>query len=295
MTSEGLLVSVAGATAEIENSEGKLIRCHVRKNAEPVITGDHVAWELANDGTGIITGPVARKTVLFRPENAHKRKLIAANIDFIFVVTAPPPVLAEDILDRYLIAAQQFKITPVIVLNKIDLMDEATTKDVHERLHIYERAGYTVLFSSIHLPDSLNKLSAFLEYKSAVLVGQSGVGKSSLIKILTGQNTIRIGDVSTSTGLGKHTTTGTRLYHLPNGGSIIDSPGVREFGLWHLDREDIQNGFLEFEKYLGDCKFRDCLHLSEPGCAIRAAVEAGDIAPKRMHSYQKIMEQLANK
>lgn len=294
MNREGLLISVAGATAEIETSEGKLIRCHVRKNAEPVITGDHVTWELASDDTGIITGPISRKSLLFRPENSRRNKLIAANIDYIFVVTAPPPIFSEDMLDRYLIAAQQFAITPIIVLNKIDLMDETTTLDVHEHLHVYERIGYTVLYSSIHLPDSLNKLSAHLEHKSAVLVGQSGVGKSSLIKLLTGLQSIRIGDVSTA-GLGKHTTTTTRLYHLPNGGSLIDSPGVREFGLWHLQRDDIQHGFIEFEKFLGHCKFRDCLHLSEPHCAVRAAVDEGEITSRRFQHYQKMMGQLTDK
>lgn len=291
MISTGLLITTAGAHAEVESTDGQLIRCHVRKNADPIITGDIVTYELTAEGTGIITGFLPRTSLLFRPENKHKHKLLAANIDYIIIVLAPPPIFSADMLDRYLLAAHQMKIAPVIVLNKIDLMDDTMFKNMHKTLDIYQQAGYPVLYSSIHDTVSLNRLSEFLKNKSAVLVGQSGVGKSSLIQKQTLQSTIRTGDTST-TGLGKHTTTVTRLYHLSNGGKLIDSPGVREFGLWHISYVDIQYGFLEFEPFLGECKFRNCLHLSEPHCAIQAAVSDGKISTQRYQSYQKIVSQL---
>jgi len=293
MPLNGLLITSAGAIGEIENDAGEIFRCHIRKNSQPVITGDRVAWELTADGTGIITGLLPRESLLFRPENKHKNKLIAANVDYLIIVNGPPPIFSSEMLDRYLIAAQQTNITPIILLNKIDLMDESTKKSMDEMLNIYQEAGYKVLHSSIHLPDLINQLTSFLNNKSAVLVGQSGVGKSSLIKILTQQTNIRTGDVSNS-GLGKHTTTVTRLYHLPNQGKIIDSPGVREFGLWHVAPNEVQNGFLEFKNFFGECKFRNCLHINEPNCAIKDAVIAGKISPHRLKNYEKIVASLKN-
>jgi len=292
---EGLLVTTFGANAEVEDEQGNLVRCHIRKNADPVITGDRVYWLPEQEaGAGVILGHLARKSLLCRPENAYKSKLIAANIDAILIVSAPPPVLSEDMIDRYLVAAETLNIQPVILLNKMDLLDEAHKKDVALRLAAYEKIGYPTIYSSTVTRDGLDELNAFLSTKTCVLVGASGVGKSSIIAALTEQASIRIGEVSAS-GLGKHTTTSTHLYHLPNGGNLIDSPGVREFGLWNMDKNAVLAGFVEFKDLLSQCKFRNCQHQQEPGCAVQQALMDNQVDARRYASYLKILEGLAKK
>jgi len=286
---EGLIVATFGATADIEDDQGQLIRCHLRKNAEPVITGDRVLWQPENNGTGIVAALLPRKSLLGRPENARRTKPIAANIDAIIIACAPPPVFSEDMIDRYLVAAENVQIQPVILLNKVDLLDEANKQLIEQRLETYKKIGYTIIFSSIFAPHGLDELSRFLHDKTCVLVGASGVGKSSIIAALTAQTSIPVGEVSATTGLGKHTTTSTRLYHLPTGGSLIDSPGVREFGLWNANPDEVLNGFVEFKALMNQCKFRDCHHQKEPGCAVQQAVADETVSQKRFESYQKII------
>ncbi len=289
---EGLLVTTFGANAEIEDEQGNLIRCHIRKNADSVITGDRVYWQPEQEaGTGVILGHLPRKSLLCRPENAHKIKLIAANVDAILIVSAPPPVLSEDMIDRYLVAAEALNIQPVILLNKIDLPSEPQKEDIISRLRAYQKIGYPVIYSSTVAPDGLAQLHDFLPNKTCVLVGASGVGKSSIIAELTEQASIRIGEVSAN-GLGKHTTTTTHLYHLPNGGNLIDSPGVREFGLWNMDKNAVLAGFVEFKNLLSQCKFRNCQHQQEPDCAVQQALADEKVDARRYASYLKILDGL---
>jgi ribosome biogenesis GTPase len=291
---KGLLVTTFGAQAELEDETGKLIHCHIRKNADPVITGDTVYWIPDTSDTGVIVGHLPRKSLLCRPENAHRTKLIAANLDAIIIVSAPPPVLSEEMIDRYLVAAETLKIQPIILLNKIDLLNEQEIIAVKNRLDPYQKMGYPVIYSSTWTNDGLDELNVFLEGKACVLVGASGVGKSSIIVALTPNLTIRTGDVSAK-GLGKHTTTTTHLYHLPNGGNLIDSPGVREFGLWNMDKNEVLAGFIEFKSLFNQCKFRNCQHEKEPDCAVQKALGAGEIDKRRYASYLKIMADLKQK
>lgn len=288
---EGLLIAHFGASAEVEDSSGTIFRCHLRKNQEPVITGDHVFWHLEADNMGVVVGHKPRKSLLVRPENPKKSKLIAANIDAMIIVSAPPPVLSEYLIDRYLIAAEILKIPAVILLNKSDLLTDNNREDVINRLAVYEKIGYPVIYSNIFSPDGLQQLNNFLHSKTCVLVGTSGVGKSSIISRFVPEQAIKIGETSQA-GLGKHTTTATRLYHLPFTGSIIDSPGIREFGLWNMDKKDIIKGFPEFSAFLSKCRFRDCQHMKEPGCALQKAVEEKLIHKTRFESYLEIINEL---
>jgi ribosome biogenesis GTPase len=292
---EGLLITTYGANAELEDEFGRIVRCHIRKNADPVITGDRVYWLPEKGDTGTILGPLPRKSLLYRPENAHKFKLIAANIDALIMVAAPPPILSEDMIDRYLVAAELLKIQPILLLNKMDLLQDESITQVTQRLACYEKIGYKVIYSSTITRDGLTDLEHFLQDKTCVFVGASGVGKSSIIAALTAEESIRIGDVSASTRLGKHTTTTTRLYHLKSGGNLIDSPGVREFGLWHVSPDELLHGFIEFKPYLNRCKFRDCSHKKEPGCVLIEAVANQEIDEKRFLSYRKILENLSSR
>lgn len=284
---QGLLVAVYGATGELEDEHGNVIRCHLRKNIEPVITGDIVLWRPEQDGAGIVVGHLPRKSVLARPENKSKTKLVAANVDAMLIVTAPA-MISEHLLDRYIVAAENLNIQIVIVLNKIDLLDDHTREEINARLEPYRNLGYHIIFSSTVTQDGLSELETFLKNKNSILVGSSGVGKSSIIASFVKSDLIRVGETSTQ-GLGKHTTTMTRLYHLPQEGNLIDSPGVREFGLWHMTQEEILRGFIDFKPFLNQCRFRDCKHLKEPNCALVNAVEAGKISVKRFQSYQEML------
>lgn len=284
---EGLLIAYFGATAEIEDEFGKIIYCHVRKNLENIITGDRVLWHMEQDGSGVIVSFLPRTSLLAHPGKHHKAKPVAANVDAMIIVSAPA-TFSTHLLDRYLIAAANLNIPPLILLNKSDLLNTDNHSKVNEPLSVYEKIGYPVLYSSVVNKRGLLDLSNFLQNKTCVLVGTSGVGKSSIIANFIPEQKIAVGETSNK-GIGKHTTTSTRLYHLAHGGNLIDSPGVREFGLWNANAQEILNGFIEFKKYLGNCKFRDCKHLKEPGCALKKAAENNEISPLRLESYLKMV------
>lgn len=286
---KGLIVAHFGATADVEDEMGQVYHAHLRRNAEPCITGDNVLWRLEKNNTGIVASVLPRKSLLARPEKNNKQKLIAANIDTMLIVTAPYPLFSERLIDRYIVAAELLQIKPIILFNKVDLLNEETLNEIKDYLLIYEKIGYTVLYSSVYTEYGLDELCNVLMDKTSVLVGVSGVGKSSIIAVLTGIKDIKIGEVGRS---GKHTTTTTRLYHLPEGGDIIDSPGVREFNLWHLTPDEIIKGFVDIQAYVGGCKFRSCQHHSEPGCALLAAVEEGKISSDRWDSYQEMLQEM---
>jgi ribosome biogenesis GTPase len=285
---EGLLIAHFGTNVIVENSQGEKIRCHLRKNMESCIPGDRVLFRIEQNQTGIVCQIQPRDSLLYRIDR-NKQKLIAANIDTIVIVAAPPPLLSLYLIDRYLVAAEHLKIKPIILLNKMDLLDEQNLSFMRETLNFYEKMGYPVIFSCALLPDGLENLKFALKDRTGVLVGISGVGKSSIIAALTKEEDIAIGDTSIGTGLGKHTTTSTHLYHLPEGGHLIDSPGVREFALWHLEPQQIMEGFIEFQPYVAQCKFRNCSHQTEPGCALLEALDKNEITPSRYQSYCEIL------
>jgi ribosome biogenesis GTPase len=209
------------------------------------------------------------------------------------IVSSVLPELSLNIIDRYLVAAETLKIAPLIVLNKIDLLEAEQLAQYREWLTAYEKIGYKVLFVSKQTGEGIAALEAELSDRINIFVGQSGVGKSSLVNALMPQFNVEEGEISENSGLGQHTTTASRLYHIPSGGDLIDSPGVREFGLWHLEPEAITQAFVEFQPYLGGCKFRDCKHLDDPGCILVEAVEKGEINEIRFENYHKILESMA--
>ena len=217
---------------------------------------------------------------------------IAACEGALLVVDAAQGVEAQSVANCY--TAVELGLTVIPVLNKIDLLDDEGMAFVNEQMDIYRNIGYRVLMVSSHTQDGLKPLEEALTGRISIFAGQSGVGKSSLLNALLGlQKEILTNDVSDNSGLGQHTTTAARLYHFPHGGDVIDSPGVREFGLWHLEPEQITQGFVEFHDYLGLCKYRDCKHDTDPGCAIREAVEEGKIAETRFENYHRILESMA--
>lgn len=287
----GLVVSYFGNSVAVETDDGQVFQCHLRRNQELPLVGDYVYWQRDQEGeTGVITGIKPRKSLLARGDGRGKMKPIAANLDTVVIVMAPPPIFSEHLIDRYLIAAELLGIDAILVMNKADLLNETSEKDADAHLAPYASVPYPTIKSSIYLDNGMEDLRTILANKTAVLVGPSGVGKSSIISALGASDTIRIGEVSPK-GAGRHTTTATRLYHLPSGGRLIDSPGVREFNLWPVTKADVLRGFKEFHDVEGECKFRDCQHTAEPGCAVQAAVANGKINPQRYASYQEFMKQ----
>ena len=230
---------------------------------------------------------------LLRPDAQGTLKPVAANIDQIVVVFAPLPEPHANLIDRYLVAAEACAIEPVLVLNKIDMLkdDVGAAARIEALVSPYSALGYRLLKTSRE-EGGLQALLAALADKISVFVGQSGVGKSSIINRILPDAELRVGALSEGTAKGTHTTTTAELVHLPAGGSLIDSPGIREFGLWHMSREQVEQGFREFRPFLGHCKFRDCRHEQEPDCAVLAAAEAGSISAQRLDSYRRIVASL---
>ncbi|MEI9699036.1 small ribosomal subunit biogenesis GTPase RsgA [Moellerella wisconsensis] len=297
---EGLVISRFGQHADIEAEDGSIQRCNLRRTISSLVTGDRVVWRPAlqvqedRRAYGVVEAVHERHSVLTRPDYYDGLKPIAANIDQIVIVSAILPELSLNIIDRYLVACETLNVEPIIVLNKIDLLDAENRQWVGDLMDIYREIGYQVIEVSSHTGEGMEALTNTLVDKISVFVGQSGVGKSSLLNTLLPQNEkpIVVNDVSDNSGLGQHTTTTARLYHFTQGGQVIDSPGVREFGLWHLTTEQVTKGFVEFRDYLGSCKFRDCKHLDDPGCALQLAVEQEKISESRFENYHRILESM---
>ena len=291
----GLIISHFGRQVDVEGLDGDqagvITRCHMRTNLGQLVTGDRIIWRAGTEG-GVVVAQLPRQSELVRPNPQGELRPVAANIDFIVVTIAVEPTPFANLVDRYLVASELSGIEPVILLNKSDLLHDGNRDELLAMLENYRRIGYRVLTTSANGSDALTQLKALLNGRVSVFVGQSGVGKSSLINSLLPGVDIRVGELSAQTRKGRHTTTTARLFHFPDGGDLIDSPGIREFGLWHLEPERLIEGFREFHPYLGHCRFRDCRHEQEPGCAIKDAIEQNEISASRVRSFQHIRQTL---
>jgi ribosome biogenesis GTPase len=289
---QGLIISHFGKQVDVEATDsafkGQIFRCHLRTHLGQLVTGDRVIWRKGAE-IGVIVAVLARVTQLQRPTSQGELKPVAANIDRIVITFAIEPQPFSNLIDRYLVASELSGIKPILLLNKADLITNSNRASIEGLINRYQAIGYQVLTASTKSDSGMNALHDQLNNKTCVFVGQSGVGKSSLINVLLPGVDIKVGELSELTRKGKHTTTTARLFHIPSGGDLIDSPGIREFALWHLDENSIIRGFKEFQPYIGMCKFRDCKHISEPQCALLNAIEAGDISESRMNSYRRII------
>lgn len=299
----GIVVSHFGATLDIEdNDTSEIIRCALRQNIGAIVCGDKIVWQkLSNTPSdeqiqGVVTALEPRISVLARPDFTSQMKPIAANIDQLLIVTSPVPELNESLIDRYLVAAELSHIHPILVLNKIDTLSAEQRTALEKRIQVYQDIAYPVIYTSAKSLSGMDSLYQQLEGKTSVFVGQSGVGKSSIINALLPEANILEGEVSATTNKGTHTTSVSRLYHLKTesikDASLIDSPGVREFGLWAIAKEEVIQGFLELHHYSHNCRFRDCKHLNEPGCGLLKALQENKISAQRLDSYHRIVDSL---
>ena len=284
----GLVIANHGQTLIVEAGEGQLQRCAARQNMGRLACGDRVVWQASSAGDGVVVAVGERRSLLTRPDYNGQPRPVAANLDAVAVVLAPVPEPSEYLIDRYLIAIATIGVQGLLVLNKCDLLDRAALAALTERLAPYRRIGYPLLPVSSHTAHGLGELRAWLRGRASLLVGQSGVGKSSLIKALLPDREVRIQAVSAATGHGAHTTSASTLYHLPDGGDLVDTPGVRSFELGEISLGDLERGFPELAPYLGRCRFSDCRHETEPGCALREMVARGEMAPRRLDSYRQL-------
>ncbi|HET7649824.1 MAG TPA: ribosome small subunit-dependent GTPase A [Gammaproteobacteria bacterium] len=288
---EGRVIVNFGRHMIVETPEGTEIDCRIKGRSMRPVCGDRVTVERMADASGLITAVKERRSLLVRHDRRLGQQPLAANIDRMLVVIAPKPSFDVSMIDRYLAAAEILNITPVLVLNKTDLLDETQRVATEQTLGEYAAIGYSTLKTSVFTGNGIAGLAESLNGHTGVVVGQSGTGKSSLLKALAPGAEVRIGEISYATDEGRHTTTVSALYHLPAGGELIDSPGVRGFQLWPMPPKELARGFVEFGRYNGQCRFSDCSHLHEPGCRVREAVERGELIRRRYESYRAISAQ----
>ena len=272
--------------------EGRMLQCVTRGKKTNVAVGDLVNVKMTSPDQAVIESIAERKTLLYRSDQ-YKSKLLAANLTRLFIVVATEPSFADDLVSRSLVAAEAAGIDAHLILNKVDVNDELPR--ARQRIGVYGSLGYPVheLSARAQPEHAVEVLMPLLEGQSSIFIGQSGMGKSSLINLLVPDADIATREISAALDTGKHTTTFTRLYRLPNGGSVIDSPGFQEFGLYHLSEGMLERAFRDFAPYLGGCKYYNCRHLSEPQCAVLAAVGEGKIARMRHTLYAQLLHESA--
>lgn len=281
----GQVVAAFGRHFLIETGTGEIVRCVPRGKRGGVACGDRVMIERTADHEGVIEATDPRSTLFLRAA-PHRQKLIAANVTQVVIVVAGVPSFSDELITRALVAAEHQSLRALIALNKADLVDE--TAAARERLAPFEQAGYRVLEMSAKR--NVATLVEVLQGETTVLLGQSGMGKSTIVNTIVPEADAATREISTFLDSGRHTTTHARLYHLGPGTSLIDCPGLQEFGLAHMTAREIEHGFVDLRPYIGQCRFRDCRHRSEPDCAVRAAVESGKIHPRRLEMLHRILD-----
>ncbi|GDX51818.1 putative ribosome biogenesis GTPase RsgA [Bacteroidota bacterium] len=303
---KGRVTKSTGSWYDVLTDEGVTLQCRLkgklrlenRRTTNPVVIGDWVMVEPEKDNSAAVISEVLKRNNYIIRQSARNRTaehILAANIDRAFIIaTVKQPATTTGFIDRFLLTAEAYHIPSTILLNKMDLYNEDDLKQVEFLKNIYSKAGYPVELISAKTDEHLNAVRALMKDKVNLVAGHSGVGKSTFInKMIPGMN-LKVGDVSDYHSKGMHTTTFAEMFHIPEGGFIIDTPGIKEFGILDLAPEELAHYFPEMKTRMHDCKFNNCLHINEPKCAIRDAVEKGEISKSRYGSYLAIVEDVRN-
>ena len=292
--------------AETENPDKspRKIKCKIRQNLGDIACGDYVIVQQALDPDGkiktgesqtVVVAVKERTNLLVKTGFGGSIKPVAANIGQLVIVTSLKPKPNPYLIDRYLTAAENLPAKALIIINKIDLLDKNAKQDIADLTALYQGIGYRVIGSSIKQNIGLDEISEALSNTTSILVGLSGVGKSSIVKSILPKEEIKIGETSATTGEGKHTTTVSALYHLKDNGIIIDSPGVRDFTPINESLDEITNGFIDVRQFNGACKFTNCSHTNEPECAMKQAVRDNKLSKQRFDNYLRLIQEFNEK
>jgi len=298
---EGIVIKSTGSWYSVLSPDGTTTECKLKgkfkvqgiKTTNPLAVGDHVEFHLLQEESiGLITGISARKNHIIRKATKLSKQshILAANLDqAIIIVTLAEPRTSTGFIDRFLITAEAYHIPAVIIFNKIDIYNERRMKDLSALTEVYETAGYPCLAVSALTGENTESVRDMIKGKVSLLAGHSGVGKSALINFLEPGLDLKIQPISKVHSKGVHTTTFARMFKLSFGGFIIDTPGIKEFGLFELDRSTLAERYPEMRALMHACKYTNCTHLHEPGCAVKAAVKEGKLSKTRYEGYLRIM------
>ena len=313
-TQTARVISHHGRQLYVETEDLEKIKCKIRQSLGDIACGDYVLvqraeadasqtddsrGDLGSDSSGdshnVVVAIKERSNLLVKTGFAGAVKPVAANIGQLVIVTALKPKPNPYLIDRYLTAAENLPAKALIIINKIDLLDDKNKKIADDMSRLYQDIGYQVISSSVKQDIGIKEIAHALSNTTSILVGLSGVGKSSIVKAILPKEVIKIGETSEATGEGKHTTTVSALYHLKDNGIIIDSPGVRDFTPLNKSLDEITNGFIDVRRFNGKCKFSNCSHHHEPGCAMTQAVSDGKLDKQRFNNYLRLVQEFNDK
>jgi len=287
-TQKALVIATYSREMLLRLADQSEVRARIKGKKIRPVCGDNVeALSLANEPEWLITSILPRSNELTRPDSRGRSEILAANLDFLVVVAAEAPPVDWFIVDRYLAAAELMHLPALVIFNKTDLHPGSESSAAE--LRNYELIGYTTISCSAKNGENVEQLGAAMHDRTAIIVGQSGVGKSSLINTMLGNNALRVREISAATGEGRHTTVNSAMLTLPGGGSVIDSPGVRDYAPVIESPTDVIAGFREVRDLGQGCRFANCKHLREPDCAVKSAVENGQISARRYESFRRLL------
>lgn len=298
---QGTVVKSSGSVYGVRAMDGSLIECRVKGNfrlkgirsTNPVAVGDHVRYDVRDDGTAYIVEILERKNYIVRKaSNLSKQShILAANLDLCFlIVTISHPATATTFIDRFLAAAEAYRVPVVLVFNKIDIYDSAEREELEYLTALYSSIGYPCMHTSATGNVGIDALKEMMRGKVSLLAGNSGVGKSSLVNAIAPEIAARVGEISKTHDTGMHTTTYTEMFEFMPQSYIVDTPGVKGFGTYDMEVEEISHYFVEFFDLSKDCRYGNCTHTHEPGCAVLEALADGRLAPSRYQSYLSMLE-----
>ncbi len=304
----GLVYKSTGSWYLVKNKQGSEFNARIKgkfkidgiTSTNPIAVGDEVEFEMEDteEESVVINEIHDRKNYITRqsPHNKHQHHIIAANLDqSLLFATLKDPKTSRGFIDRFLVASEAYHVPAIIVFNKSDLYKKKESEKFEQIKYEYEQIGYKVLSMSLSEKKGIEQVTDLLKNKTTLLSGHSGVGKSSFINSIFPGITLKTQDVSGWSGKGLHTTTFAEMYDIPGGGRIIDTPGLREFALMDFEKEELSHYFPEMKELINECRFNNCMHIEEPGCAVKKAVEEGNISAERYVSYLAILDSLENK